>query len=89
MDFILFHLLTGTQNEWIMFSYDITCQWSWNFPQRMLQLPDSMQLLDKQIHLLQFAIPKFHISTHGVHCQTNFSLNNQQYMARTDGEDLE
>jgi hypothetical protein len=55
----------------------------------MLQLSDSMQLSDKQIHLLWFAIPKFHISAHGVYCQTNFSLNYQQYIARTDGEDPE
>ena len=89
MDFVLFHSLTGTKNDQIMFSYDIACQWSRNLSQRMLQLPDSMQLSDQQIRLLRFAIPKFHISAHGVSCQSKFSLNYQQYMARTDGEDPE
>ncbi len=39
--------------------------------------------------LLHFAIPKFHISVHGLNCQSNFSFNYQPYMACTDGEDLE
>jgi len=75
MDFVLFHLLIGTKNEQIMFSYDIACQWSRNLSQRARQLPDSMQLSDEQARLLRFAIPKFHISAHGISCQTNFSLN--------------
>ncbi|KAN0118878.1 hypothetical protein V8E52_004650 [Russula decolorans] len=54
-----------------------------------LLLPNSMRLSDKQLHLLRFAIPKFHISAHGLDCQSNFSFNFQPYMARTDGEDLE
>ena len=66
MDFVLFHSLLGTKNEQIMFSYDIACQWSRNLSDRVLQLPDSMQLSDEQTRLLRFAIPKFHISAHGV-----------------------
>ena len=89
MDFVLFHSLLSTKNEWIIFSYDIACQWSRNLSDRVLQLPDSMWLSDEQTHLLQFVIPKFHILAHGVSCQTNFLLNYQQHMARTDGEDPE
>jgi len=89
MDFVLFHSLIGTQNKQIMFSYDIACQWSRNLLQRARQLPDSMQLSVEQTGLLRFAIPKFHILAHGVSCQTNFLLNYQQHMARTDGEDPE
>src|SRR5260370_7187933 len=48
-----------------------------------------MWLSDQQLHLLQFAIPKFHISAHGLDCQSDFSFNYQPYMARTDGEDPE
>jgi hypothetical protein len=89
MDFVLFHLLIGTKNERIMFSYDIACQWSRNLLLRSRQLPNSMQLSAEQTRLLRFAIPKFHISAHGASCQSNFSLNYQQHMARTDGEDPE
>lgn len=89
MDFILFHSLIGSRNELLLFSYDIACQWSRNISRRLVQLPESMRLSDKQLHLLRFAIPKFHISAHGLECQCNFSFNYQPYMARTDGEDPE
>jgi hypothetical protein len=89
MDFILFHSLIGARNELLLFSYDIACQWSRNISRRLVQLPDSMQLSDKQLHLLRFAIPKFHISAHGPECQSKFSLNYQPHMACTDGEDPE
>ena len=48
-----------------------------------------MWLSDQQLHLLQFAIPKFHISAHGLNCQSDFSFNYRPYMACTDGEDPE
>src|SRR5216684_4967073 len=89
MDFILFHSLIGSKNELLVFSYDIACQWSQKLSQHLAQLPNSMQLSKKQFYLLQFAIPKFHISVHGLNCQSNFSFNYQPYMACTDGEDLE
>jgi hypothetical protein len=89
MDFILFQSLIGSKIELLVFSYDIACQWSRNLSQRMLQLPNSIWLSDRQRQLLRFAIPKFHISAHGVKCQSNFSFNYQPYMARTDGEDPE
>ena len=89
MDFILFHSLIGSKNELLVFSYDIACQWSQKLSQRLAQLPNSMQLSKKQFRLLRFAIPKFHISAHGLDCQSDFSFNYQPYMARTDGEDPE
>src|SRR5260370_9522108 len=89
MDFILFHSLIGSKNELLVFSYDIACQWSRKLSQHLAQLPNSMRLSKKQFRLLWFAIPKFHISAHGVDCQSNFSFNYQPYMACTDGEDLE
>lgn len=89
MDFILFHSLIGSKNDFLLFSYDIACQWSRNLPQRQFQLPPFMRMSDKQLHSLRFAIPKFHIAAHGLDCQTKFSFNFQPYMARTDGEDPE
>ncbi|KAN0123195.1 hypothetical protein V8E52_003148 [Russula decolorans] len=62
MDFILFNSLIDSKNDLLVFSYDIACQWSRNLSRRLVQLPNSMRLSDKQLHLLRFAIPKFHIS---------------------------
>ena len=89
MDFIVFHSLIGSNNEFLVLSYDIACQWSRNLSARMVQLPILMWLSDNQLHLLRFAIPKFHISAHGLNCQSNFSFNYQRYMACTDGKDPE
>ena len=89
MDFIVFHSLMGSKNKLLLFSYDIACQWSRNLSQHLVQLPNSMQLSDEQLYLLRFAIPKFHISVHGLDCQSNFSFNYQPYMAHMDGKDPE
>jgi hypothetical protein len=89
MDFILFNSLIGAKYELLLFSYDIACQWSRKLSLRQVQLPNSMRLSDKQLHSLRLAIPKFHISAHGLDCQSNFSFNYQPHMARTDGEDPE
>jgi len=89
MDFIIFYSLIGSKNELLVFSYDIACQWSQKLSQCQHQLPNSMRLSDMQLRFLQFAIPKFHISAHGLYCQSTFSFNYQPYMARTDSEDPE
>jgi hypothetical protein len=89
MDFIVFYLLIGTKNEPLVFSYDIACQWSRKLSQCQVQLPDLMQLSNEQLRFLRFAIPKFHISAHGLSCQSTFSFNFRPHMARTDGEDPE
>ena len=89
MDFIVFYSLIDSKNELLVFSYDIACQWSRKLSQRQSQLPNSMRLSDKQLRFLRFAIPKFHISAHGLDCQSTFSFNYQPHMARTDGEDPE
>jgi len=89
MDFILFKSLASSNNELLVFSYDIACQWSRNLSQCQGQLPHSMRLSDQQLRLLWFAIPKFHISAHGLNCQSDFSFNYRPYMVRTDGEDPE
>jgi hypothetical protein len=89
MDFILFQSLIGSKNELLVFLYDIACQWSRKLSERLDRLPNSMQLSDRQRCSLHFAFPKFHISAHGLNCQSNFSFNYQPFMARTDGEDPE
>jgi len=87
MDFIVFHSLMGSKNKLLLFSYDIACQWSRNLSQHLVQLPNSMQLSDEQLYLLRFAIPKFHISVHGLianpisHSTTNLTWH--IWMAKT------
>jgi Kyakuja-Dileera-Zisupton transposase len=89
MDFILFYTLIGTLIQLILFSYDIICQWCRNFAKCQSQLPSIMQLTLLQIQEARFVIPKFHIYAHGLPCQSRYSLNFLQYMARMDGGDPE
>src|SRR5260370_16641064 len=84
MDFILFKSLAGSNNELLVFSYDIACQWSQNLSQHQGQLLHSMWLSDQQLRLLRFAIPKFHISSHRLNCQTAFSFNYRPFMPYTN-----
>lgn len=55
---------------------------------RISNLPSSFQsFMDKLF--FTFVIPKFHITAHGPKCQSIYSLNLRQFMARTDGENIE
>src|SRR5260370_7908499 len=59
MDFILFKSLIGSNNELLVFSYDIACQWSRNLSQHQGQLPNSMWLLDQQLCCFTLPFPNF------------------------------
>ena len=89
MDFILFYSLMSTMLLYIVFSYDIVCQWSRNLHKRLPQLPDVMRISQEQLANAKFVIPKFHIYAHGQTCQSSYSLNFLPWCARTDGEDPE
>lgn len=88
MDFIVFFALT-TILSYIVFSYDIACQWSRNLFKRLRQLPKAMQISAEQLANARFVIPKFHIYSHGLACQTLYSLNFLPKSAKTNGEEPE
>lgn len=87
MDFILFSSLVGTVITFLIFSYDIVCQWSRNLRQRHRQLPSWMQLPEQALNVMKFVIPKFHIYSHDVRCQAKYSLNFLKFSVRTNGEE--
>ena len=89
MDFCLMATLVGTFMISLVVSYDVVCQWSRNFVRRVGQFPLWMQLPQQVLDSITYVIPKFHISGHGSACQTKFSLNYNQYSARTNGEEPE
>jgi hypothetical protein len=69
INFIVFSALLGTVIPYLVFSYDIVCQWSRNLRQHHRQLPPWMQLPEKALSVMKFVIPKFHIYGHGIRCQ--------------------
>lgn len=88
MDYIFWSTLCGYDGPSITVSYDIVCQWHINLLKRLADLPEELRCkIDKFI--IKFVIPKFHISAHGIKCQSIYSLNLRRRMARTDGENIE
>jgi hypothetical protein len=70
----------------IVISYDIACQWSRNFSQRMRTcFPATWAINVSQVGL-RFLVPKFHISAHVEKCQQDYSFNYTKGVGRTDGE---
>jgi len=69
----------------IMISYDIACQYSKHFIDRILNC-DLLALPTAQIRWL---IPKFHLPAHQEGCRHLYSFNYAKGVGRTDGEAIE
>lgn len=88
MDYALLTTLIGISIAMLVVSYDVACQWSINFANRLAAFPAAMQIDLREVQLTT-VIPKFHILGHGIKCQSAWSLNFRRWMARTDGEGVE
>jgi hypothetical protein len=70
----------------LVVSYDIVCQWSRNFWERIAIYSHSIRVDHTGQKNYHFLIPKFHLPAHIKACQTVFSFNFNQHVGRTDGE---
>ena len=87
MDFIFLSSLAKTSVQLVTISYDIACQWSKKFWDRMQNMPSWLQLPAST--QLRFRVPKFHLPAHVQKCWAPFSLNFTNGVGRTDGEGVE
>ena len=87
MDFIFFAALVGIILPWVFITYDIACQWSKNFRDRMSNFPESMRI--NPATKVDFAIPSWHINGHGERCRRDFYLGYTRGAGRTCGEEVE
>jgi len=87
VDFTIFSALVGIALLRIVITYDIICQWSKNFRQRMKEFPEEMRIPDAT--RVDVAIPGWHINGHGKTCQENFNLSYMEGAGRTIGEEIE
>jgi hypothetical protein len=87
MDYIFFASLRGINHESLsMFvSYDIACQWSRNFWNRMMHFPHKFRIDSTNVTIV-FLVPKFHLPAHHPACHSTFSFNFTPHVSRTDGE---
>lgn len=86
MDYIFKRSLSRGPVTKVAVSYDIACQWSIHFWDRMLTYDHKWNLGNREF---VFFIPKFHISAHRAECNLNFSFNLAKWVGRTDGEAVE
>ncbi|KAI0057942.1 hypothetical protein BV25DRAFT_1811627 [Artomyces pyxidatus] len=88
MDFIFWSSLRALKNTSLLVSYDIACQWSRNFWERVQEAPPGLEfrLCPDDV---DFAIPKFHLPAHGASCQVPYSFNYKTGVGMTDGESPE
>ncbi|KAK1216163.1 hypothetical protein PQX77_021216 [Marasmius sp. AFHP31] len=84
MDFIALYNLIACGVLYVVFSYDIACQWMRNFYKRMREYPSYMQLPENLS--MRFKVPKFHLPAHGLSCLAKFSFNYAEGVGKTDGE---
>lgn len=79
-------LAEASLQRWILFTYDIWCQYSIKFKTRVAQwFPAMADIID----LVRGAIPKMHIHNHIELCQLIWNLNWLIYSAFTAGEMIE
>ncbi|KAK7046798.1 CxC2 domain-containing protein [Favolaschia claudopus] len=88
MDYILLCSLLGVTAMFLAISYDIACQWRVNFPLRLKEMPERLQLDLARMTLL-FALPVWHAAAHERTCQVQNSLSYTAGVGRTDGEGVE
>jgi hypothetical protein len=68
-------------------SYDIACQWWINLLKCLNKLP--LHIRPPPLGPTDVVIPKLHVYSHKLECQTDYSLNYLPGAGRTDGEGIE
>ncbi|KAG6825043.1 hypothetical protein H0H92_005019, partial [Tricholoma furcatifolium] len=88
MDYIALTTLLYSTVLYVVFSYDIACQWGKNLQARATDYPDALAAVTKRLEWTAL-VPRWHIIAHGEDCQTEHSLNYEDGVGRTCGEDVE
>lgn len=92
MDFALLSTLTPSLEAGIsriLVSYDIGCQWHKNFQSRLDNYATSLPIRLSELKYWKVAVPKFHLSGHGIGCQVLYNLAYTKWAGRMDGERIE
>ena len=67
IDYVVLSSIKGEPLPRIILPFDIGCQYSKNFWERMRTFPTEMQI--KEDTVIEFAIPSWHINAHGADCR--------------------
>ncbi|KAJ7475078.1 hypothetical protein B0H11DRAFT_2158575 [Mycena galericulata] len=88
MDWILCSSLHNCEVLYIIFTYDISCQYYKNFWDRMRKLPEYLHLNIPPSNLF-FYVPNFHLPAHQEICHAPFSLHFAPGAGLGNGEGIE
>lgn len=90
MTYILLAAIKNTVGAWlrITISYDIACQFSANFVERMTDFPVEFRIDVTKTEIV-WLVPKFHLPAHGAACQVIYAFNFKEGVGRTYGEGIE
>jgi Kyakuja-Dileera-Zisupton transposase len=87
VDYVVLSSVKGEHLSRIVLTFDIGCQYSKNFWERMKKFPLEMQINEDT--KIEFAIPSWHINAHGADCRADFGLSFRDGVGRTCGEEVE
>ncbi|KAF7335067.1 CxC2 domain-containing protein [Mycena venus] len=88
MDFILLATLIGFPLLCLVVSYDIACQYAWNFFDRMYKMPPALQL-SLAPRDMWWMVPNFHLPAHKPKCHSPYSFHWMWGAGMTHGEGVE
>ena len=73
VDYVVLSSVKGVRLPRIVLTFDINCQYSKKFWERMKKFPLEMQIDEDTA--VEFAIPSWHINAHGADCRADFGLS--------------
>ncbi|KAJ7234287.1 hypothetical protein C8J57DRAFT_1575463 [Mycena rebaudengoi] len=88
VDFILLSCLLDTLVEFLVLSYDIACQYSKKFWDRMKKFETRFHLKMDEAQVW-YKVPNFHLPPHKPACHSPFSFHFMRGAGRTHGETVE
>ncbi|KAJ7507619.1 hypothetical protein B0H11DRAFT_1902704 [Mycena galericulata] len=88
MDWVLCSALHNAEVLYIIFTYDISCQYYKNFWDRMRKLPQYLHLNIPPSNIF-FYVPNFHLPAHREDCHAPFSLHFAPGAGLANGEGIE
>ncbi|KAF5335445.1 hypothetical protein D9758_017825 [Tetrapyrgos nigripes] len=88
IDFIFWSTIDGEDYLVLVISYDISCQWSVNFWERMAKIDKNFKVKFTKTGV-RFMVPKFHLRAHKPGCHFKFSFDYAPGCGETHGETIE
>jgi len=87
VDYTVLSSIKGVRLHRIILTFDVGCQYSKKFSDRMKEFPLEMQIDEETV--VEFAIPSWHTNAHGADCHADFGLSFRDGVGRTFGEEVE